>query len=118
LKVDNIGFDIETGIGSVKLFDFGFARKINNTAGPIVGDNEGPDNDNNICGTPRYMAPEVLQGKGGSKKADVYSFGLVSCMNYVLSRSPFTTHLEEEGKKEIYLTTRIMCVREGDHVWS
>jgi serine/threonine protein kinase len=71
LKVDNIGFDIETG--NVKLFDFGFARKINNTAGPLVG----PDNETDICGTPRYMAPEVLQGKGGSKKADVYSFGLV-----------------------------------------
>lgn len=29
------------------------------------------------AGTPRYMAPEVFQGKGGSKKADVYSFGIL-----------------------------------------
>lgn len=29
------------------------------------------------CGTPIYMAPEVLRGKAYNTKADVYSVGLV-----------------------------------------
>jgi len=63
LKSDNIGFHAETG--QVCLFDFGFARELE-----ICRADE-------ICGTPRYMAPEVLRGEGHSLKSDVYSFGVV-----------------------------------------
>lgn len=63
LKPANIGFHAETG--KVCLLDFGFARELSLCA------------DEEICGTPRYMAPEVLKGEGYSLKTDVYSFGII-----------------------------------------
>jgi serine/threonine protein kinase len=63
LKPGNIGFNEVNG--KVCLFDFGFARPLKDCS------------NDEICGTPNYMAPEVLQAKGYSLKSDVYSFGLV-----------------------------------------
>lgn len=62
LKPANVGFD-ETG--NVRLFDFGMACKLEDCH---------PDE---ICGSPRYMPPEVMAGKGYSYEADVYSFGII-----------------------------------------
>jgi serine/threonine protein kinase len=64
LKPSNIGFDFETGT-EVRLFDFGMARKVTDC------DSE------EACGSPRYMAPEVMSGAGYSLKNDVYSFGVL-----------------------------------------
>jgi serine/threonine protein kinase len=62
LKPANVGFDEEA---NVRLFDFGMARKLEDCD---------PDE---ICGSPRYMPPEVTSGKGYSLKTDVYSFGII-----------------------------------------
>jgi len=62
LKPANIGFDSD---GNVRIFDFGFARKVNEC------DTE------ELCGSIRYMAPEVMTRQGCSLEADVYSFGIV-----------------------------------------
>ncbi|MGK3737931.1 MAG: serine/threonine protein kinase [Bacillariaceae sp.] len=62
LKPDNIGFDDD---GNVRLFDFGFARSVEEC------------DPKEICGSPRYLAPEVVAGKGYSLKVDVYSFGVL-----------------------------------------
>ncbi len=52
---------------SVKMCDFGFARKI-----------DGPKNSYfTICGTDEWMSPEVMLGERYDEKADVYSFGMV-----------------------------------------
>ena len=52
---------------SVKVCDFGFARKI-----------DGPKNSYfTICGTDEWMSPEVMLGERYDEKADVYSFGMV-----------------------------------------
>ena len=64
LKPDNIGFDFDTS-NQIRLFDFGMAREINDCSS------------DEICGSPRYMAPEVMAGKGYSFKVDVYSFGVL-----------------------------------------
>lgn len=64
LKPNNIGFDFDTST-EIRLFDFGMAREINDCSC------------NEICGSPRYMAPEVMSGKGYSFKVDVYSFGVL-----------------------------------------
>ena len=58
--------------GQVKLFDFGMAREVDSITGKGIGAEYYKS-----CGTPIYMAPEVLKGGGGSKKSDVYSFGIV-----------------------------------------
>lgn len=63
LKPANVGFHGETG--KVCLLDFGFARDL-----ALCSDGE-------VCGTPRYMAPEVLRGEGYSLASDVYSFGIM-----------------------------------------
>ena len=62
LKPANVGFDEG---GTVRLFDFDMARKLEDCD---------PDE---ICGSPRYMPPEVMSGKGYSFEADVYSFGII-----------------------------------------
>lgn len=63
LKPSNIGFDAEDG--KVRLIDFGMSRHIDECK---------PEE---VVGTPRYMAPEVMECKGTSFASDVYSFGVV-----------------------------------------
>jgi len=62
LKPANVGFDEE---GNVRLFDFGMARRLEDC------------DPNEICGSPRYMPPEIMGGNGYSFGADVYSFGVI-----------------------------------------
>lgn len=64
LKPDNIGFENST-YDIVKLFDFGMASKVQDC------------DPNETCGSPRYMAPEVMTGDGYTFAVDVYSFGVI-----------------------------------------
>lgn len=64
LKPRNIGYDYTTNT-IPKLFDFGFARRLSDC------------NAQEICGSPRYMAPEAMDGSGYTLKVDVFSFGVV-----------------------------------------
>ncbi|KAK7100676.1 serine/threonine-protein kinase PLK1-like [Littorina saxatilis] len=69
----------------LKLADFGLATKV---------DFEG-EMKMTVCGTPNYIAPEVLQKKGHSFEADIWAVG---CIMYALlvGRPPFeTTTLKE-----------------------
>jgi serine/threonine-protein kinase len=63
LKPANVMLD---GRGRVRITDFGLA-----VAGEEVG--EGRE----VAGTPAYMSPEQLAGKGASVRSDLYSLGLV-----------------------------------------
>ena len=93
LKPDNIGYDnIMDGTygndealleSTVKLFDFGMASKIDEC------------NHKEICGSPRYMAPEVMLGKGYTLAVDVYSFGVVLYELCSLKR-PFEESLKRQ----------------------
>ncbi|KAF9137353.1 camp-dependent protein kinase catalytic subunit [Mortierella sp. GBA39] len=62
LKPENILIDAQ---GNVKITDFGFAKHL-------------ADNDTawTFCGTPDYLAPEVIKSKGYGKAADWWSFGI------------------------------------------
>ncbi len=59
--------------GSVKIADFGLSRILGNENQPtmLTGTHQ-------IMGTPRYMAPEQLEGaRSGDHRADIYSLGVV-----------------------------------------
>jgi len=53
--------------GIVKLTDFGIAQSIDPDATA----------DGAICGTPAYMAPELLRGERADIRSDIYALGLV-----------------------------------------
>jgi len=63
LKPENILLENN---GHIKLIDFGFARKV-----PERGKTF------SMCGSPHFIAPEVISGYGYDKKVDWWSYGVV-----------------------------------------
>ena len=61
LKPENI---LLAADGHVKVTDFGFAKYV-------------PDITWTLCGTPDYLAPEVVQSKGYNKSVDWYALGVL-----------------------------------------
>ena len=71
LKSDNIIVEQRrAGRDVVKIVDFGIARLVHNPQVPS-GD------DRNICGTPEYMAPEVITGGPPGYAADLYAVAII-----------------------------------------
>lgn len=64
--------------GAVKLGDFGVSRQLSETA-PMA---------NTVCGTPYYLAPELINGDSYSKPADMWALGCVLYEVVTLTR-PF-----------------------------
>eukprot|EP01121_Diplochlamys_sp_Union-15-3_P012294 TRINITY_DN3665_c0_g2_i4.p1 TRINITY_DN3665_c0_g2~~TRINITY_DN3665_c0_g2_i4.p1 ORF type:complete len:350 (-),score=59.09 TRINITY_DN3665_c0_g2_i4:46-1095(-) len=73
LKPENILLDVQ---GHVKLTDFGFAKHV-------------ADMTWTMCGTPDYIAPEVLSGKGHGKAVDWWSLGVL-IFEMLAGYPPFT----------------------------
>lgn len=59
--------------GSVKLADFGVSSK----AATAAGLDGGGGNDNEVVGSPYWMAPEVIEQSGASTASDIWSVGCV-----------------------------------------
>ncbi|KAL5005475.1 hypothetical protein ScPMuIL_018931 [Solemya velum] len=61
LKPENLLLDSD---GHLKITDFGFAKKL-------------LDRTWTLCGTPEYLAPEIIQSKGHNKAVDWWSLGIL-----------------------------------------
>ncbi|KAK1980654.1 kinase-like domain-containing protein [Colletotrichum cereale] len=61
LKPENLLLDRH---GHLKITDFGFAKRV-------------PDKTWTLCGTPDYLAPEVVSNKGYNKSVDWWSLGIL-----------------------------------------
>lgn len=61
LKPENVLID---KYGHVKLTDFGFAKEVY-------------DRTFTLCGTPEYLAPEIIQSKGHGKEVDWWALGIL-----------------------------------------
>jgi serum/glucocorticoid-regulated kinase 2 len=61
LKPENILMDKD---GYIKLSDFGLSKQAKES--------------NTFCGTPEYIAPEILSGFGYSKTADWWALGVLT----------------------------------------
>ena len=68
LKPENILLDAE---GHTVLTDFGFAKTMTGSPSCASGVSY------TMCGTPEYLAPEILQGRGHSKTVDWWSLGIL-----------------------------------------
>ena len=72
LKMENIMIDLrksnEPSMADIicKLSDFGFACLAETTS-----------DENMLCGTPKYMAPEMVAGKQYDQKVDIWSLGVI-----------------------------------------
>merc|ERR1719369_1537322 len=86
LKLDNVMLDNE---GHIKLADFGMCKE----------NMEPSDTTNTFCGTPDYIAPEILltqTGKFYGMSVDWWSFGIL-VYEMLTGISPFGSDSEDEG---------------------
>lgn len=65
----------------IKVGDFGLAAKLLDQG----------ERRNTVCGTPNYIAPEILEQKGHSFEVDIWSLGVV-CYTLLVGRPPFETN--------------------------
>ncbi|XP_006907099.1 protein kinase C theta type [Pteropus alecto] len=82
LKLDNILLDKD---GHIKIADFGMCKE------NMLGDAR----TNTFCGTPDYIAPEILLGQKYNHSVDWWSFGVL-LYEMLVGQSPFHGQDEEE----------------------
>lgn len=90
LKPENLLLTSESDDSDIKIADFGFAKKV-----------KSPNSLTTQCGTPGYVAPEILEGKPYDTQADMWSLGVIV---YILlgGYPPFI----EQNQRELFRKIR------------
>lgn len=83
LKLDNILLDSE---GHIKLADFGMCKTEMNRENGMAS---------TFCGTPDYIAPEIIKGQLYNQSVDFWSFGVLM-YEMLIGQSPFHGETEDE----------------------
>jgi CRP-like cAMP-binding protein len=91
LKPENLLLDNE---GFIKVTDFGLSKMIGDTRTFTV------------CGTPHYLAPEIIQGTGHGKSVDLWCLGVL-IYEMLAGRPPFYRPGERGDHMRLY--RRITC---------
>ena len=84
IKPQNIFLDSKSNNSSIKVGDFGFAKRVHT-----------PKSLNLRCGTPSYVAPEILKNQPYDQSCDMWSVGVVL---YVLLCGYTPFHEEQQEK--------------------
>jgi serine/threonine protein kinase len=93
LKSANI-FLMSSGV--IKIGDFGFSKQYGETVSQDIG--------TSFCGTPYYLAPELWERKRYSKKADMWSLGVILYELLTLHR-PFKGPSQREIMQQVLYST-------------
>lgn len=81
LKPENVLLEPTSHGSRARLIDFGVAS--------LPGDAEGSGAARSLVGTPRYMAPELVEGQPASPSTDLYGFGIM-LYELLVGRAPFS----------------------------
>lgn len=91
----------ENDDSDIKIADFGFAKKV-----------KSPNSLTTQCGTPGYVAPEILEGRSYDSQADMWSLGVIV---YILlgGYPPFI----EQNQRELFRKIRKGQYEFHDEYW-
>ncbi|CAF1136406.1 unnamed protein product [Adineta ricciae] len=97
LKPDNL---LITAVGHIKLTDFGLSKiglmsLTTNFYEKHIDKETKAFNDKQICGTPSYIAPEVILRQGYGKAVDWWSVGII-LYEFLVGIPPFTGNTPDE----------------------
>lgn len=107
LKPENLVIDAK---GYLRLIDMGFAKRIPFVVTGDDGEVQVFPRSHTMCGTPEYLAPEFIFGKGHDQRADDWALGVLS-YELVAGHTPFVGTGKDVDKDMTMLFTNIASVK-------